>query len=58
VVAFDQVSPLGELYVRWAGADDEDVAADLAAIDEFEGAPGDQPADEEGEGADEPAASA
>ena len=58
VVAFDQVSPLGELNVRWAGADDEDVAADLAAIDEFEGAPGEQPAEEEGEGADEPAASA
>jgi segregation and condensation protein A len=33
-VAFDQMSPLGELTVRWSGADDEDFE-----IDEFEGAP-------------------
>lgn len=37
-VAFDQMSPLGELSVRWSGTDDEDFE-----IDEFEGAP---PADE------------
>jgi segregation and condensation protein A len=34
-VGFDQVEPLGELTVRWTGADD----AELAGIDEFEGAP-------------------
>jgi segregation and condensation protein A len=33
-VAFDQMSPLGELTVRWSGADDE-----AFEIDEFEGAP-------------------
>jgi segregation and condensation protein A len=33
-VAFDQMSPLGELSVRWTGADDADFE-----IDEFEGAP-------------------
>jgi segregation and condensation protein A len=33
-VAFDQMSPLGELSVRWSGSDDEDFE-----IDEFEGAP-------------------
>jgi segregation and condensation protein A len=40
-VAFDQVSPLGELTVRWTGSDEEDFE-----IDEFEGAPPepDQPA--------------
>ena len=49
-VAFDQMSPLGELSVRWSGADDEDFE-----IDEFEGAPpptdqpGDEPRDEQGE---------
>jgi segregation and condensation protein A len=37
-VAFDQVTPLGELTVRWTGGDDEDAVADLT-IDEFEGAP-------------------
>ena len=36
-VAFDQVSPLGELTVRWTGSDDAD-AEDLIQ-DEFEGAP-------------------
>jgi segregation and condensation protein A len=40
-VAFDQMSPLGELTVRWSGTDDEDFE-----IDEFEGAP--PPADEPG----------
>lgn len=33
-VAFDQVVPLGELTIRWTGADDEDV---VVAVDEFEG---------------------
>src|SRR6476646_413629 len=33
-VAFDQVTPLGELTVRWTGSDDDDFE-----IDEFEGAP-------------------
>jgi segregation and condensation protein A len=36
VVAFDQVSPLGELTVRWTGDQSED--ADFE-IDEFDGAP-------------------
>ncbi len=46
-VAFDQMSPLGELSVRWSGTDDEDFE-----IDEFEGAP--PPADEpQGEQPDE-----
>jgi segregation and condensation protein A len=33
-VSFDQVTPLGELTVRWTGSDDDDFE-----IDEFEGAP-------------------
>ncbi len=37
-VAFDQVSPLGELTVRWTGGDDAEAVADFR-IDEFEGAP-------------------
>ncbi|MBO0844277.1 MAG: segregation/condensation protein A [Nocardioides sp.] len=37
-VAFDQVSPLGELSVRWTGGDDPASVADLR-IDEFEGTP-------------------
>ena len=36
-VAFDQVTPLGELTVRWTGDDDADV--DQLITDEFEGAP-------------------
>ena len=47
VVAFDQVSPLGELSVRWTG-EHADAVADLR-IDEFEGVPEpppDQPTDE------------
>ena len=47
-VAFDQMSPLGELTVRWSGTEDEDFE-----IDEFEGAP--PTADEPDAGApDEP----
>jgi len=37
-VAFDQVSPLGELSVRWTGGDHRGGVADFR-IDEFEGAP-------------------
>ena len=36
-VGFDQVSPLGELTVRWTGG--VDVAETEFEIDEFEGAP-------------------
>ena len=36
-VAFEQVSALGELSVRWTGADD--VTADDLVTDEFDGAP-------------------
>ena len=36
-VAFEQVSALGELTVRWTGADDADV--DALITDEFDGAP-------------------
>ena len=41
VVAFDQISPLGELTVRWAGGQDPDVErlVEGAIHDEFEGAP-------------------
>jgi segregation and condensation protein A len=40
-VAFDQVSPLGELTVRWTGSDETDVDT----LDEFEGAP--EPTDQD-----------
>lgn len=36
-VGFDQVTPLGELTVRWTGG--EDVAAEDLVTDEFDGAP-------------------
>ena len=46
-VSFDQLTPLGELTVRWTG----DESTDLSEIDEFEGAPdagpGESPAEEE-----------
>ncbi|GAB3778645.1 segregation and condensation protein A [Nocardioides ungokensis] len=42
-VAFDQVTPLGELTVRWTGSDDDDFE-----IDEFEGAPPEPAAGAEG----------
>ncbi|CAM3778884.1 segregation/condensation protein A [Nocardioides marinus] len=50
-VAFDQVTPLGELTVRWTG--DEDTEAEDLVTDEFDGAP--QPSDppEPEEGPDE-----
>lgn len=54
-VSFDQVSPLGELTVRWTGSEEGEVEI----TDEFDGAPdeadeGEQPADEGGttDGAD------
>jgi len=43
-VGFDQVSPLGELTVRWTGSDDAD--ADELVHDEFDGAPPDVPSEE------------
>jgi segregation and condensation protein A len=43
-VAFDQVSPLGELTVRWTGSDDAD--AEELVHDEFDGAPPDVPSEE------------
>jgi segregation and condensation protein A len=43
-VAFEQVSPLGELTVRWTGGESDDMVADLQ-IDEFEGAPEPPPDD-------------
>jgi segregation and condensation protein A len=44
-VAFEQMSPLGELSVRWTGSDDLDVEADVH-IDEFEGVPEPDPSAE------------
>jgi segregation and condensation protein A len=35
VVSFDQMTPLGELTIRWTGADDEDIEIN----DEFDGTP-------------------
>jgi segregation and condensation protein A len=35
-VAFDQVSPLGELHIRWTGPADGEV---VVAVEEYEGAP-------------------
>ena len=50
-VAFDQMTPLGELHVRWTGADD----GEIEIHDEFDGAPpedsGDDAADGDGEDA-------
>ena len=43
-VAFDQMSPLGELTVRWSGTEDEHFE-----IDEFEGAPVEEPSPEAGD---------
>jgi segregation and condensation protein A len=51
-VAFDQVSPLGELTVRWTAADDPDAVADFR-IDEFEGSPEPEPAPAETDSASE-----
>jgi segregation and condensation protein A len=35
VVAFDQMTPLGELTVRWTGAEDDEIEI----TDEFDGTP-------------------
>jgi segregation and condensation protein A len=35
VVAFDQVSPLGELTIRWTGGEDDEIEIN----DEFDGTP-------------------
>jgi segregation and condensation protein A len=35
VVAFEQMSPLGELTIRWTGADE----GEIEITDEFDGAP-------------------
>jgi len=43
-VAFDQVSPLGELTVRWTGSDDAD--AEELVHDEFDGAPAESAPDD------------
>ncbi|HSN12245.1 MAG TPA: segregation/condensation protein A [Propionibacteriaceae bacterium] len=52
-VAFDQVSPLGELHVRWTGAAEGEVAV---RVEEYDGAPPDlaaEPADHGGSTAPE-----
>jgi segregation and condensation protein A len=47
-VGFDQVSPLGELTVRWTGSDDADADdwVDHVIDDEFDGAPPDVPSEQ------------
>ena len=52
-VDFDQVTPLGELTVRWTGAEDGEIEID----DEFDGAPPDDEPAEAGprRAGDEPA---
>jgi segregation and condensation protein A len=46
-VGFEQVTPLGELTVRWTGAGDGDVAVTT----DFDDEPGSEPGDEPGDGA-------
>jgi segregation and condensation protein A len=48
-VMFDQVSPLGELHIRWTGADDGDVVVP----DEFDDESGDESGEDETEGPDD-----
>ena len=36
VVSFDQMTPLGELSIRWTGSDDD---TEIEITDEFDGAP-------------------
>jgi segregation and condensation protein A len=57
-VGFEQVTPLGELTVRWTGADDADVDEWVmnAVTDEFEGAPPVAPEPEPQAGAETPEA--
>ena len=43
VIAFEQMSPLGELTVRWTGTEDDEVEIS----DEFDGAPPEVPTHEE-----------
>ena len=43
-VSFDQVTPLGELTVRWTGSHE----GDIAITDEFDGSPGDPAVDDIG----------
>ena len=43
VVSFDQVTPLGELTVRWTGGEDDEVEI----TDEFDGAPPEATTDDE-----------
>jgi segregation and condensation protein A len=45
VVSFDQVTPLGELTVRWTGSED----GEIEIHDEFDGAPPEDLGDEQGE---------
>jgi segregation and condensation protein A len=45
-VGFDQVTPLGELTIRWTGEDDVD--AEELVTDEFDGAPPEEPQPEPG----------
>jgi len=40
VVSFDQMTPLGELSIRWTGTEDTEVEIN----DEFDGAPPEEPA--------------
>ena len=42
VVSFDQMTPLGELSIRWTGSDDD---AEIEITDEFDGAPPEADAD-------------
>ncbi len=52
VVGFDQVTPLGELTVRWTGSDDTEVDV----VDEFDGSPepaSDEPANGPDDGPDD-----
>ena len=41
VVSFDQMTPLGELSIRWTGTDDTEIEIN----DEFDGAPPEEPAE-------------
>ncbi len=49
-VGFDQVSPLGELTVRWTGQDDQEIEI----TDEFDGAPPEDPQPDETQTEDPP----
>ena len=44
VVAFEQMTPLGELTIRWTGGEDDEIEIE----DEFEGTPLPEPAGDEG----------